>query len=345
MTPHKKKASVVIAIATVITMVLAYCCAETDTPPYPQPPVGVGPTRYSNPVVAENLPDPTVIKAPDGYFYVYATTQNTDILRSDNLVNWYRVGTAFSGATRPNWLPGGGVWAPDINYIDGKWVLYYSMAIWGQSWTCGIGVATADKPEGPFTDKGKMFRSDEIDVPSSIDPFYIEEGGRKYIFWGSFKGIYAIELSDDGLSVKSGAEKRRVAGTAFEGTYIHKRDGKYYMFASVGSCCEGLKSTYRLVVGRSDNLFGPYVDRSGKDMLNNGFEVVIDKSDHFVGNGHCSEIVQDDAGEDWILYHGVNAVKPQGRMLLLDRVLWNDRGWPYVETGKPSVTYYTPVFN
>ncbi len=115
------------------------------------------------------------------------------------------------------------------------------MSVWGGEWTCGIGVATADKPEGPFTDQGKLFRSNEIDVQNSIDQFYIEDNGRKYLFWGSFRGLYAIELSDDGLSLKPGAEKRQVAGTAYEGVFIHKRNGFYYMFASIGFLLRGLE--------------------------------------------------------------------------------------------------------
>ena len=73
---------------------------------------------------------------------------------------------------------------------------------------------------------------------------YIEDRGKKYLFWGSFRGIYGIELSNDGLSVKKGAKLHQVAGTAYEGTYIHKKDDYYYFFASIGTCCEGLKSTY-----------------------------------------------------------------------------------------------------
>jgi len=76
------------------------------------------------------------------------------------------------------------LWAPDINKIGDKYVLYYSMSVWGGELTCGIGCATADKPEGPFTDHGKMFRSNEINVQNSIDPFYIEMEGRN-IFSGA----------------------------------------------------------------------------------------------------------------------------------------------------------------
>src|SRR5690606_40600222 len=69
---------------------------------------------YSNPVVAQSLPDPTLIKAEDGIFYLYATEdiRNTPIMKSSDLVNWELVGTAFTDATRPTFEPNGGLWAP-----------------------------------------------------------------------------------------------------------------------------------------------------------------------------------------------------------------------------------------
>lgn len=301
---------------------------------------------YRNPILNISLPDPTIIKAENGYFYLYATEDisNTPIYKSVNLVDWKFVGTAFTDLTRPTFEPNGGLWAPDINYINGKYVLYYSMSVWGGEWTCGIGVATADKPEGPFTDHGKMFRSNEIDVQNSIDQFYIEEDGKKYLFWGSFSGIYYIELSDDGLSIKSGAEKQQVAGTAYEGVYIYPRNGFYYMFASIGSCCRGLESTYTTVVARSISLFGPYVDKQGQSMMNNNHEEIISKNNKFVGTGHNSEIVRDDKGQDWIFYHAVSVDKPQGRVLMMDKVQWNN-DWPFIKGGSPSLIADKPLFN
>ena len=298
---------------------------------------------YQNPVINYSLPDPSIIKGEDGYYYLYATEdiRNLPIHRSKDLVEWEYVGTAFIKSTRPNFEPKGGLWAPDINKIGDKYVLYYSMSVWGGEWTCGIGCATADKPEGPFKDHGKMFRSYEINVQNSIDPFYMEDGGKKYLFWGSFRGIYGIELSDDGLSIKKGAKLRQVAGTAYEGTYIHKKDGYYYFFASIGTCCEGLKSTYTTVVGRSKKLFGPYVDKSGKKMLDNHHEVLIHKNDAFVGTGHNSEIVTDKAGNDWMFYHAVSTKNPGGRVLMMDKVNWKD-GWPSVTGNSPSIEAERP---
>jgi arabinan endo-1,5-alpha-L-arabinosidase len=105
-----------------------------------------------------------------------------------------------------------------------------------------------------------------------------------------------------------------------------------------------VKSTYRLVVGRSKSLFGPYLDKSGKDMMDNGYSAVIASNERFVGNGHCSETVRDDAGNDWILYHGVDVTNPSGRMLLLDQIKWDDEKWPCIESGTPSLTASAPVF-
>lgn len=303
-------------------------------------------SMYKNPVVNYSLPDPTVIKADDGYFYLYATEdiRNTPVHRSTNLVDWEQTGTAFTNETRPAFEPKGGIWAPDINYVDGRYVLYYSMSVWGGHWTCGIGAAVAGSPEGPFTDKGSLFISKEIGVENSIDPFYVEDDkGRKFLSWGSFYGIYAIELADDGLSVKKDAMKVQVAGNAYEGVYIHKKNGYYYMFASIGSCCEGVNSTYTTVVGRSEHLFGPYVDKEGKPMMENHHEILIRGNERFVGTGHNSEIIPDDAGNDWILYHAVDKQHPRGRVLLLDQVRWN-KGWPEVEGSVPSLEAKAPVF-
>lgn len=301
---------------------------------------------YSNPVVEYSLPDPTIIQSGDSAFYLYATEdiRNIPIMKSKNLVDWELTGTAFSNETRPDFEPDGGLWAPDINYIDGRYVLYYSMSVWGGEWTCGIGVATSDCPEGPFTDHGKLFRSNEINVQNSIDPFFIEEDGKHYLFWGSFRGIYVIELTDDGLELKPRAEKQQIAGTAYEGTYIHKKDGRYYMFASIGSCCEGVNSTYTTVVGRSDDLMGPYLDKSGNRMMENHHEILIQANNRFVGTGHNSEIVTDDEGTDWVLYHAVDVMDPEGRVLMLDRINWVE-GWPQVSGNTPGVdNLERPIF-
>lgn len=301
---------------------------------------------YSNPVINISAPDPTVLRAADGDYYLYATENipNLPIFKSHNLVDWELVGTAFTDETRPQMVPDGNIWAPDIQYINGRYVLYYSKSRWGGEWECGIGVAVADSPAGPFTDLGKLFISNEIGVQNSIDPVYFGENGKHYLFWGSFRGIYAIELSDDALSVKAGASPIKIAGTLTEGTNIYKHNGYYYLIGSAGSCCEGEHSTYRVVMARSKQLLGPYVDKEGRAALDNGFSLMLERNQDVIGPGHNANFVTDDAGHHWMLYHGFDAKEPEaGRKVYLDRIEWDSEGWPMVRNGQPSHEAPVPV--
>lgn len=310
---------------------------------------------YINPIINFSAPDPSVIRANDGYFYLYSTetTKNVPIYRSKDLVNWVYMGTAFTAKTRPSWEPmsGRAIWAPEIRYFNGKYVLYYSWAIWGKPDECHIGVATADSPLGPFTDHGCVINGKEIGVRNSIDQYYIEENGKKYMFWGSFNGIYATELTDDGFAVKKKADGtptllKKVCNSRFEATNIYKKGDYYYLFVSIGSCCDGLNSSYRVGVGRSKDLLGPYVDDKGGDMLDGNFKLVVNKNNTWVGPGHNSILIQDDAGTEWMIYHGYKvATVDEGRVVLLDRLQWSSDGWPYINYIAPSVSDLVPVFN
>ena len=290
------------------------------------------------PVIDMSAPDPTVIRAEDGTFYLYATEdmRNVPIFHSANLVDWKLVGTAFTDNSRPKWLPKGGIWAPDIQRVGGKYHLYYAKSVWGGEWDAGIGVAVSNNPAGPFVDRGCMFTSKQIGIQNCIDPFYIEDGGKKYLFFGSFHGIYGVELTADGLHVKQGAKPREVAGTFMEATYIRRRGGYYYLFGSTGTCCEGARSTYRITIGRSKSLFGPYVDKAGQRLLDNHYNILLDKDDSVLGPGHNAGLITDDAGKDYMFYHGFKASDPDaGRVVWLSRIVWTD-GWPSVMMEKDS---------
>ena len=303
--------------------------------------------KFDNPVILENTPDPSVVRSENGIFYLYSTESsvipNIPIYKSIDLINWYFVGTAFNDRTRPTSFSGS-LWAPDVNYIDGTYVLYYSMSQWGGEWDCGIGVAVADHPWGPFEDFSKLFDSKQIGVQNSIDPFFIEDGGKKYLFWGSHHGIFGIQLSDNGLSLKKGVDKFQIAGTGGEGTYIHKHDGQFFLFQSVGSCCNGLSSTYNIRVGRADSIVGPYYDRQGKPMMESPGTLLLQGNGLVVGPGHNSEIITDDDGVDWILFHGYQRSDPgAGRVVFLNKIDWED-GWPFIKGYGASLSSEIPYF-
>ena len=310
---------------------------------------------YTNPIISDkSVPDPSVIRAKDGYFYLYATQTKTywmPVYRSKDLVNWEYQGTAFNKATEPD-LPGGGAfWAPEIRFLNGKYVLYYSWAKMNGADISYTAVAVGDTPMGPFPDSKELIGNKEFGS-NCIDQFYYEEDGKKYMFFGSFKGIYVTELEDDGLTVKLGNDgkptlKKQVCGNAFEGTNIYKKGKYYYLFASIGSCCNGVNASYQVVVGRSENLLGPYVDKDGKDMLKNNWELVLEgDGQKWIGPGHNSIIIQDDEGTDWMIYHSYLKKDGEvgGRLGMLDRVLRTDNGWPYIRNCVPSNSELIPVF-
>jgi len=294
---------------------------------------------YTNPIVREDAPDPTIIKA-NGLYYLYATGEK--IYRSNNMINWQYVRKVFEGKTRPSFVDVSSYWAPCITKQNNRYVLYFALSTWGGVDAAGIGVATASTPEGPFdiaNGNGKLFQSGEVGVKNSIDPNYIEENGRKYIIWGSFYGIYGIELNSDGLTVKDTRNKFQLAGTYFEAPYIYKRGGYYYLFGSIGSCCEGDNSTYQTVVGRSTSFTGPYTARNGGRMLDNSFEVLLSGNSVWAGPGHNSRIIEDNSGITWMTYHAyIRGQSNIGRTALIDEVKWSNDGWPYFTNGVPSNT-------
>ena len=302
--------------------------------------------KYTNPVFNQNTPDPSVVQAPDGAFYAYGT--GGTCRKSYDLVNWEDMGIALK---RPTWNDSVrtdkegkahpmrfSLWALDVSRVGKKYLVHYASAYWGNETRTGLGVAEGTSPT-EFTDCGKMFCSTEIGVQNSIDPCYVKDKGKKYLIWGSFRRLYMGRLTKDGKRIKNPSHLTQVAGTAFEGAMVYKRKGYYYLFASVGTCCEGAKSTYHTVVGRSKKLAGPYVDRQGGRMLDNHYETVIKGNDRWKGPGHNSEIITDKEGDTWLLYHAYDALDPEkGRVMLLDKLLWDEEGWPYVEGGTPSTT-------
>ena len=287
--------------------------------------------HYRNPVIGEDAADPTVIKGDDGCYYLFATGEK--VYRSTNLIDWNYVGNAFGDNPRPTFVPGvKHYWAPCVTRQNGRYVLYFALSLWGGVDDASIGVATAALAAGPYklVGDGKLFTSGEVGVRNSIDAEYFEDDGHKYIVWGSWNGIWVIELTDDGLAVKDMSVKHQIAGTRFEASYVYKRGDYYYLFCSIGACCEGARSTYETVVGRATNLFGPYYNKEGQPMLDNAYTLVLTTNDVCIAPGHNSRIIEDEQGKTWMFYHGYLRSNPEkGRVTWLDEVKWLD-DWPYI---------------
>ncbi|MDR0812152.1 MAG: family 43 glycosylhydrolase, partial [Paludibacter sp.] len=227
-----------------------------------------------------------------------------------------------------------------------------------------IGVARSANPSGPFTDLGKVLDTQSSGVSNSIDQFYMTTGSgrnkKTYLFWGSYRGIYGQEIAADMKSLTG--TKFKIAGNGFEGTYIYeqidKETGKsvFWYFGSNNNCCDGKDSQYQLSIARATSVTGPYRTKDGVDIINDGVKGTLflhgDQKVGFVGPGHNAEIIVDDNGRSFILYHAVRYDNPllyggaTRRPLMMDEVLWGADGWPYIEGGVPSNTpKIAPHFN
>jgi len=321
---------------------------------------------FANPVIPHNCPDPTVLddRARTGWFYAYSTMSNLSdctgdasargrvsmpVYRSKDMVTWEFVGDGFADGM-PSWRPGSRLWAPDINYVDGRYVLYYALGVWGDLVASASGVAVSDSPTGPFRDCGRLVDYEAIGIMNCIDPNLFVDHGKKYLIWGSLgggSGVWGIRLSKDGLSLKKGAKPVQLGADNMEGAYMIRRGKWCYLFTSRGSCCDGARSTYHVLVARSRKPLGPFVGREGESLLAHDYPNVIlsgNADSLFVGTGHNSQIITDDAGQDWMFYHAFwkqNGYK--GRVMNLDRIEWSDDGWPAFPGGHPTAEQTAPV--
>jgi len=353
------RAAAVLAAATALL-------STTSVPALAAPPV-VERATYSNAVsksFADTFADPSLIRGLDGWWYAYGTSDplregdttpaEIPVARSHDLATWDYVGTVFSDANRPSWAAdGAGLWAPDIRYVDGQYRLYYVVTNTTQPGVndSAIGVATAPTPAGPWTDSGAPVVAPRPgangaagdDFLWTFDPSAVTDGGRQYLFYGSYYGgIYVSELAADGRTT-TGTPTQVAIDNKFEGAYVVKHGGYWYLFASTADCCAGPTTGYSVQVGRSKKITGPYVDAQGTSLTasrTGGTPVLNQNGNRWVGAGH-NAVATDLAGRDWIVYHAIDRADPylngtsgiNERPMLIDRLDWVD-GWPAVRAGR-----------
>lgn len=298
-----------------------------------------------NPVLDKNFPDPTVIRA-EGKYYAYATNSNAHIqvASSTDLMHWQPEGDALPQP--PVWADRD-FWAPHVLYdpVMKKYVMFYSGESTDKNTGKCLGVAYADKPTGPFVDKGTPLICGDgfvnIDPMAFVDP----ASGKKLLYWGSgFEPIRVQEMSDDWSAFKPGTTAKMVVwpgkdkvpadGKSYdrliEGAWVTRHKGWYYLYYSGDNCC-GENAHYAVMVARSKDPFGPF-ERFG-EKHNNGSSVILGLNEEWLAPGHNS-IVKDDRGREYIAYHAIPANKKNGgRVMLIDRITYR-KGWPVVVPSK-----------
>lgn len=293
-----------------------------------------------NPVYAEDFPDPTTWRAPDGTYR--ATSTALTILKSRDFRRWEPTGRRiFSPADekqiRKEWKS---IWAPDAFKIGDDYLLYVSLV--NSAFNSVIAVYSSKSPEGPFSDGRIITRSRDTGIRDTIDPEVVRDDrdGTLWLFFGSTGKMHRVKLAPDGKSLAPDAKYEHVAGIQgnekthpsrkgiFEGVYLHLRNGWWYLFASHGCYWN---HTYSIAVGRARTLDGPFLDKNGRKMTDGYATEVIEskKGDMFFGPGHNGEIVTID-GRDYIPFHcHVAGKNPKARPLFVTELTWDNEGWPH----------------
>ncbi|MDA1361884.1 family 43 glycosylhydrolase [Glycomyces luteolus] len=273
-------------------------------------------------------------------WFVYATGDirfsdgNIPILRSTNGgQTWQNAGYMWNA--KPAWtkqqIPGvENLWAPEIHYdaAQGLYYLYYSVSTFGsQRSAIGLATSTSLDPSAPgygWTDKGVVFQSYNGNAYNAIDAnIIVDASGRHWMVFGSWQqGIHTIELDWPSGKPKAGATPIRLATKSggIEGPSMTYHNGYYYLFTSIGTCCAGANSTYKITVGRSTSPTGPFVDAAGVDMRNGGGTVVLGAYGNNVAAGGQS------IHRGFIAYHAYGS--GGGFALDIEQIQWNAAGWP-----------------
>lgn len=309
------------------------------------------PAAFAKEGVLTGMPDPAIIAHGDNSFYIFATGKGLPIYHSTDLVQWTAVGTVFDTPV-PSWSKKAvpeteGIWAPDIVKLNDKYFVYYSVSSFGSQRSV-IGVAmntTLDHTSNDYQwiDQGLVIESNpgQCDF-NAIDPAaFQQDDGRAFLVWGSFwGGIKSIELnpetgkaldeSDPLVSAVAARPNHRTH--AIEGAYMVKHGDYYYLFVSWDNCCDGAESTYKVMVGRSQQPLGPYVDFTSKPMVEGGGTLVLANNDNWRGPGHNSVLTTDKGS--WIVHHTYDTFHLENQRILQIRpIYWTEAGWPVV--GEP----------
>jgi beta-xylosidase len=287
---------------------------------------------YTNPAIAGDYPDPSVIRVGKDYWATATSSEwspQFPILHSRDLVNWEVTGSVFSH--RPDWAVGN-FWAPEITKFNNRYYVYYVGRKRGGP--LSVAVATADKPQGPYTDHSPL-----VSQPmGSIDPVvFRDEKGEPYLIWkedGNSQRkpcvLWAQRLDDSGTKLLGEPKelfRNDVSweGAVIEGPFIVRRNDYFYLFYSGNGCC-GMNCNYALGVARAKSLLGPWEKNPANPILagNNDWKCP----------GHGS-IVEDEKGRYWLLYHAYDARSFvfTGREALLDEVKFTKDGWAEINSG------------
>lgn len=299
-------------------------CVKSDVPE---------PLQIVNPVMPGDFPDPSVIRVGEDYWAAATSSEwapQYPLLHSKDLVHWEVVGSIFT--TPPSWTTAN-YWGPEIATDNGHFFVYYTAH--KKDGPLCVGVATADQPQGPYTDHGPLVCQSDGSIDGSI---VRDENNKLYLVWKQDGNshdfptpIWAQQLSEDGTLLVGEKQQLIVNDTPWEGQvveapYITKHDGYFYLFYAGGFCC-GSGCNYGTGVARSRKLLSGWE----KNPLN----PIVHANTDWKCPGHGT-VVNDPYGRSYFLYHAMSTKDSiyVGRQGVLSEIQWGADGWPVINDRK-----------
>lgn len=327
------------ALVAALCAVLANGCASDLGSEKPETTIAA--TTYPNPgVVTGNtgVHDPGVVRAANGTYIIPATGNNLPILTSTDRTAWRSTGVVWpNGAswTQPYTAGSAALWAPDISFHGSQYYLYYAASTFGSQHS-GIFLATSPTgAAGSWTNRGLVIESSSAVDYNAIDPnLIVDAQNHWWLVFGSFwTGIKLIAI-DPATGLRSTTDttvralaQRFVNSNSIEAPFLFQHGGMYYLFVSFDFCCRGAQSTYRIMVGRSSSVTGPYVDKSGVAMTSGGGTEIL--ASHGSIHGPGGQSVFTDVDGTILVYHYY--ADSGASFLGINRLAWDSAGWPVVQ--------------
>ena len=272
---------------------------------------------------APYIHDPSTIAECDGKYYTFGTGGGG--LISDDGWSWH------GGAERP----GGGA-APDVLKIGDRYLCIYGATGGGLGGGHNGRILTMwnktldpKSPDFKWTKAVEVCSSDGMEDQDAIDPSLLLDPttGRLWVSYGTYFGTIRLIELDPKTGFRMKGNKEKDIAIDCEATDLIYRDGWYYLLGTHGTCCDGVNSTYNIVVGRSRNVEGPYVDNVGRDMFHGGGRMVIAAGDRKTGPGHFGRTVIDEGVEIMSCHYEADFDRSGRSVLGIRPLLWKN-GWP-----------------
>jgi beta-xylosidase len=260
---------------------------------------------YDNPVYDQDFPDPHIMRVDDTY-YAFATNganANIQLLRSNDLTQWERLGDAVPALPKWAGINFGFSWAPTAMQIGDRFVLYYTLRDKASDRQC-ISQATSVVPEGPYADTTTAATVCQVDLGGSIDPYLFRDADDQlYLLWKNDGnccnkpvGLWVQPLSDDGLTLEGEPVELLQRDQAWERPLIENpamvlHEGQYYLFYS-GNWWESVD--YAVGYGVCESVTGPCAKPQNQPIFTFSPEALGPGGESFF---------TDSEGNLWMVYH------------------------------------------